>query len=36
MSMAGLALLYGREVPSRVAGGLLALAGVVFVFASPV
>jgi hypothetical protein len=35
MSMSGLALLYGRELPNRVAGGLLAAAGVVFVFASP-
>jgi hypothetical protein len=35
ISLAGLALLYGREIPSRVAGVLLAAAGVVFVFASP-
>jgi len=35
MSTAGLALLYGREPANRVAGALLAAAGVVFVFASP-
>jgi hypothetical protein len=35
ISLAGLALLYAREISSRVAGALLAAAGVVFVFASP-
>jgi hypothetical protein len=35
ISMAGLALLYSREVSCRAAGALLAAAGVVFVFASP-
>jgi multisubunit Na+/H+ antiporter MnhG subunit len=35
VSLAGLALLYAPGTPLRVAGSLLAAAGVVFVFSSP-